>query len=176
MSRLPLSPGQKIAFIPVQQLAGPAERTDAFCPGWRHQPGQKGGLLSRLVAPTGTKGPRSLLSRLETPTGTKGLPFIPVGGSNRDMHLLSRLEPPTGTKEVHSSSHHMGTCTCKLVATDTTTDWAICPGSKGLFVPVLEPGFGRRDKSPWRLLSRVVEPGQKVPHAKKSLRPAGFEP
>jgi len=59
---------------------------------------------------------------------------------------------------------------------DTTTDWAICPGSKGLFVLILEPGFGRRDKSPWRLLSRVAEPGQKVPHAKKYLRPAGFEP
>ena len=56
----------------------------AFCPGWRHQPGQKGGLLSRLVAPTGTKGPRSLLSRLEPPTGTKGPPFVPVSVSNRD--------------------------------------------------------------------------------------------
>ena len=31
--------------------------------------------------------------------------------------------------------------------TSTTTDRAICPGSKGLFVPVLEPGQGRRDKS-----------------------------
>ena len=39
----------------------------------------------------------------------------------------------------------------------TTTDRAICPGSKGLFVP-------------------VVEPGQKVPHAKNSLCHAGFEP
>ena len=39
----------------VQRLAGPAEATGAFCPGWRHQPGQKGDLLSRLVAPTGTK-------------------------------------------------------------------------------------------------------------------------
>ena len=29
----------------------------------------------------------------------------------------------------------------------TTTDQPICPGSKGLFVPVLELGFGRRDKS-----------------------------
>ena len=58
----------------------------------------------------------------------------------------------------------------------TTTKTAFCPGSIWPFVPVLEPGFGRRDKSPWRLLSRVVEPGQKVPHAKKSLRPAGFEP
>ena len=35
--------------------------------------------------------------------------------------------------------------TAKL--TITTTDRAICPGSKGLFVPVLEPGQGRRDKS-----------------------------
>ena len=54
----------------------------------------------------------------------------------------------------------------------TTTERLICPGSKGLFVSVLEPGFGRRDKS----LSRVVEPGQKIPRAKKSLRPSGFEP
>jgi len=34
-----------------------------------------------------------------------------------------------------------------LEATSTTTDRAICPGSKGLFVPVLKPGQGRRDKS-----------------------------
>ena len=69
----------------VQRLAGPAGGTGAFCPGWRHQRGQKGGLLSGLVAPTGTKGPHSLLSRLEAPTGTKG-----------PRSLLSRLEPPTG--------------------------------------------------------------------------------
>ena len=62
------------------------------------------------------------------------------------------------------------------LAKNTTTDRAICPGSKGLFVPVLEPGQGRRDKSAGGFLSRVVEPGQKVPHAKKYLRPAGFEP
>ena len=62
----------------VQRLAGPAGGTEAFCPGWRHQPGQKGGLLSPLVAPTGTKGPRSLLSWLVSPTRTKGLgPLIP---------------------------------------------------------------------------------------------------
>ena len=30
---------------------------------------------------------------------------------------------------------------------DTTTKTAICPGSIWPFVPVLEPGFGRRDKS-----------------------------
>ena len=53
----------------------------------------------------------------------------------------------------------------------TTTDRAICPGSKGPFVPVLEPGFGCRDKS-----LGVIEPGQNVPHAKFFLRPAGFEP
>ena len=56
----------------------------AFCPGWRHQPGQNGGLLSRLVVLTGTKGPRSLLSQLEPPTGTKGPHFVPVGASNRN--------------------------------------------------------------------------------------------
>ena len=61
-----------------------------------------------------------------------------------------------------------------ILGSITTTDWAICPGSKGLFVPVLEPGFGRRDKSPWRLLSRVVEPGQKVTHAKKIFAPCGI--
>ena len=68
----------------VQQLAGPTGGTGVFCPGWRHQPGQKGGLLSRLVDPTGTKCPRTLLSRSETPTGTKGHPFVTVGVSNRD--------------------------------------------------------------------------------------------
>ena len=69
----------------VQRLAGPeGEGTGAFCSGWRHQTGQKCGLLSRLVAPTGTKGPRSLLSRLDPPTGIKGPPFVPVGVSNRD--------------------------------------------------------------------------------------------
>ena len=55
-----------------------------------------------------------------------------------------------------------------VAAGSTTTDQAIYPDSKGLFVPVLEPGFGRR--------SRVVEPGQNVPRAKKSLCPTGFEP
>ena len=64
-----------------------------FCPGWRHQPEQKGGLLSRLVAPTGTKACAGLLSRLESPTGIKGHPFVSVGASNRDKGLLS--PPPS---------------------------------------------------------------------------------
>ena len=68
----------------VQRLAGPAGGTGAFCPSWRHQPGQKGGLLSRLVGRTETKGPRSLLSRLEPRTGIKGPLFVPVGVYNRD--------------------------------------------------------------------------------------------
>ena len=70
----------------------------AFCPGWRHQPGQNGGILSRLVDPTGTKGPRTLLSRLYPPTGTKGLappphPAYPASRWTRDKsHLLSRAQ------------------------------------------------------------------------------------
>ena len=71
----------------VQRLAGPAGGSGAFCPGWRHQLGQMGGLLSLLVDPTGTKGPRSLLSWLEPPTGIKGPPFVPVGASNRNKTL-----------------------------------------------------------------------------------------
>ena len=57
----------------------------AFCPGWRHEPGQKGGLLSRLVVPTGTKSYAGLLSRLEPQPGQKA-------------PILSRLVSPTGTK------------------------------------------------------------------------------
>jgi len=45
---------------------------------------------------------------------------------------------------------------------------AICPG---FGTGIRPPG-----QKPWRLLSRVVEPGQNVPRAKKSLRPAGLEP
>ena len=60
-----------------------------FCPIWRHQPGQKRGLLSRLVAPT----------------GIKGHPFVPVGASNRDKRPLSpplaRLAVGPGTKAIY---------------------------------------------------------------------------
>ena len=75
----------------------------AFCPGWRHQPGQKGGLLSRLVAPTGTKGLRSLLSRLEPPIGMKCPPFIPVGASNRDKTPWPPLSPSLSPRPSHSA-------------------------------------------------------------------------
>ena len=43
--------------------------------------------------------------------------------------------------------HWSSKYTYKYILPYTTTDQAICPGSKGLFVPVLEPGQGRRDKS-----------------------------
>jgi len=79
----------------VQRLAGPAGGTGAFCPGWRHQPGQNGSLLSRLVVPTGTKCPRSLLSRLEPPTGTKVPPFVPVRASNRDKRPCAPYPLPS---------------------------------------------------------------------------------
>ena len=59
----------------VQWLVGPTWGTGAFCLGWSHQPGQNAPLLSRLVAPPGTKGP-TLLSRVVTLTGTKSL-FCP---------------------------------------------------------------------------------------------------
>ena len=54
-------------------------------------------------------------------------------------------------------------------------------GHLSLFQRAICPGFETEIRPPGqkpleRLLSRVVEPGQKVPHAKKSLRPARFEP
>ena len=58
------------------------------------------GILSRLEAPTRTKDP--LLSRLVAPPGTKRPnPFIPVGNTNPDKRtLLSRLVLPTWTKDL----------------------------------------------------------------------------
>ena len=70
----------------VQQLAGPTWGTGAFCPEWSHQPGQNAPLLSRLVAPPGTKGPTL---------------FIPVGNTNTNKRvtLLSRLVLSPGIKD-----------------------------------------------------------------------------
>jgi len=61
--------------------------------------------VQRLAGPAG-EGDRGLLSRLEAPTRTKGPPdkrpnhFIPVGNTNPDkkVTLLSRLIAPTRTK------------------------------------------------------------------------------
>ena len=56
----------------------------AICPGslWARD---NRWLLSRVQRLAGLAGgDRGLLSRLEAPTGTKGPPFVPVGVSNRD--------------------------------------------------------------------------------------------
>ena len=53
-------------------------------------------------------------------------------------------------------------------------------GHLSRFQRAICPGFGTGTRPPgqkrWRLLSRVVEPGQNVPRAKKYLRPVGLEP
>ena len=54
----------------VQWLAGPAGGTGAFCPGWRHQPGQKARVA---FCPGWNHQPRQ-----------KSPLFVPVGASNRD--------------------------------------------------------------------------------------------
>ena len=46
------------AFCPGWWIKPGQKARVAFCPGWNHQPGQKAPILSRLVSPTGTKGPR----------------------------------------------------------------------------------------------------------------------
>ena len=50
----------------------------AFCPGWRHQPGQKGGGTFVLVGGS---------NRDKRVRG----PFVPVGATNRDKRPLSPL-------------------------------------------------------------------------------------
>ena len=44
-----------MAFVPGPTASRASGGTVVFSPGWRNQPGQKEGLLSRLVSPTGTK-------------------------------------------------------------------------------------------------------------------------
>ena len=119
------------------------------------------------------------MSRLEAPTGTKGPPFIPVGGSNRDMHLLSRLEPPTGTKEVHVS---------RVQPITGTKDWPpsiLSLSSRVLPQPFVvcfifslsvlawgrqppQPPQGRRQQG--RLLQGAPARGQKLPDLGLRLR------
>ena len=41
LSRLPLGPGQKVAFIPGPKASRASEGQWTFCPDWRYQPGQK---------------------------------------------------------------------------------------------------------------------------------------
>jgi hypothetical protein len=56
VQRLARPVGGTGAFCPgLRHQPGQKARV-AFCPGWNHQPGQKSPLLSRLVPPTGAKG------------------------------------------------------------------------------------------------------------------------
>jgi len=54
-------------------------------------------LLSRVQRLAGLAGDRGLLSRLEAPTGTKGWHFIPVDGSNRDKRPAQPFVPVGGS-------------------------------------------------------------------------------
>jgi len=89
LSRLPLGPGPKVAFVqgPMASQAGGVGGVAApFCPSWSHQPGQKvqqgqkGGLWSRLVSPTGTKllGPLIPFSGIPPPARAIQLTFVLV--------------------------------------------------------------------------------------------------
>jgi len=76
LSQLSLDPESKSALVPD------------LTPG-RSSVGGRGLLhLSRLVSPTGTKGPGEQWSRMEPPTGTNGGDLVPIGGSNRDKSPL----------------------------------------------------------------------------------------
>ena len=66
----------------------------AFCPGWRHQPGQKGGLLSQLVVPTGTK------------KGTRA--FCPGWIHQPGQKALAPLSPSLSPRPSHSA--HLFSC------------------------------------------------------------------
>ena len=105
LSRQPLGPGQYVAFVPGPTASRASGGTGAFCPGLRHQPGQNGSLLSRLVVPTGTKGPRSLLSRLEALTGTKGCPGWCLQPGQK---ALAPLSPSLSPRPSHSA--HLFSC------------------------------------------------------------------
>ena len=112
----------------VQRLAGPAGGTGAFCPGWRYQPGQKVPLLSRLVAPPGTKGP-TLLSRLVAPTRTKG-PFCP-GWCYQPGQKAPPRDSSKGSYSLLSHMYYLGE---RLLSRQPN------PGSKTGTNSPLEPG------------------------------------
>ena len=75
----------------------------AFCPGWRHQPGQKWVLLSRLVVPTGTKGPHSLFVPVGTSNRDKRLPFCPGWCLQPGQNFLDPLSPFLSPRPSHSA-------------------------------------------------------------------------
>ena len=75
-------------------------------------------------------------------------------------------------KNTHLTRAHC----CGVLVVYTTTDSVFCPDSKLVFIPILEPGQGFRDKSP-----RVFCPGWQNRNKmslmlKIFLHPAGFNP
>ena len=93
-----------MAFVPGPTASrASGDKRVAFYPGRWLQLGQKGGLLSRLVAPTGTKGPRSLLSWLEPPTGIKDPPLLSRLVSLTGIKLLGPLIPFPLPRPSHSA-------------------------------------------------------------------------
>ena len=66
LSRVVDPPGTKDGPL-AGNFPGPPKNT--FCPGWSHDPGQKG-LLSRVVAPPGTKGVFGRAGKIPSPWPT----------------------------------------------------------------------------------------------------------
>ena len=112
LSRLALGPGQNVPFVPGPTASRASGGTGAFCPGWRHQPRQKRGILSRLVAPTGTKTARTFCPGWRHQPGQK-------------RGLLSRLVAPTGTKDPCPSPPPLA-----RLAIGPGTKATYCPGPK----------------------------------------------
>ena len=75
----------------------------------------------------------------------KDEPFVGLSGEDLFGYIDALQKFRTRELCISDNEHHGCPGNRELF---TTTDRAICPGSKGLFVPVLEPGFGCRDKSP----------------------------
>jgi hypothetical protein len=139
----------------VQRLAGPTWGTGAFCPGWSHQPGQKAPLLSRLVAPPGTKGP-TLLSRVVTPTG----PFCPGWCYQPGQKAPSR-DSSKGSYSILSHMYYLSELARKPCARQEVLESNPVVCKKNFNVRHLLSRFCHS-----RLLSRkpchVLKPGQKL--------------
>ena len=135
-----------MAFIPGPTASRTSGGTEVFCPGWRHQSGQKDPLLSRLVAPPGIKGP-TLLSRLVTPTRTKG-PFCP-GWCYQPGQKASPRDSSKGSYSLLSHMYYLD----ELVRKPCTRQEVLG----------LNPAGCKKFFSMWDILSRFYHPGQKPP-------------
>ena len=73
-------------------LVTPTRTKGAFCPGWSHQPGQKGHPLVRVGVTNRDKRVRPFVLGGDTTRDKRGI-FVPVGGSTRDKKALSPRWP-----------------------------------------------------------------------------------